>query len=494
MATPIPQNRASFTLDEIVRETGGALITAASLTPGDTLTGVSTDSRAITEGAVFIALTGEIHDGHAHLEAAARAGARLALIERDLPAIPGLALLRVSSTLTALGDLARAHARSFRARGGARTLVAITGSAGKTTTRVAIAALLDHLYPGEIHGAAGNLNNRIGVPMVLLGLGPQHRVGLIEMGMNQPGEIAELCRIAEPEIGVVTLIAAAHTERVGSIEGVAAEKGALFRALPPSGVAIGNGDDPRVRAEIAFSPASRHGLYGRAPDAQVRILARTLDGLSRSQLEIGRRDRGELVFATPLLGEAGALASAAAIAVVELGLGEQLDASTCAEAFAKTDVGAGAGRLVPRLLPSGLALIDDSYNGNPASTCASIKAAAEIAQATHRRLLLVLGEMLELGAESAPGHDEVGRAVVQSGAAQVFAVRGDAARIAARAAEGGVQGAFVETSADAAALLMDIVRSSDLVLIKGSRGVGTERVVQALTDTDPQRASRGAAA
>jgi UDP-N-acetylmuramoyl-tripeptide--D-alanyl-D-alanine ligase len=493
MATPIPQNRASFTLEEIVRETGGTLLAGAALAPGATLTGVSTDSRAIEEGAVFVALAGEIHDGHAHLEAAARKGARLALIERDLPAIPGLALLRVPSTLSALGDLARAHARRWRALGGGRRLVAITGSAGKTTTRVATAALLEHLHPGAIHGAAGNLNNRIGVPMVLFGLGPQHQVGLIEMGMNQPGEIAELCRIAEPEIGVVTLIAAAHTERVGSIEGVAAEKGALFRALPASGVALGNGDDPRVRAELAFSPAQRRHLHGRAADAAVRIVSRTLDGLTGSRLEIAR-EGGELVFSTPLLGEAGALASAAAIAVVELGLGERLDSATCAAAFARADVGAGAGRLVPRLLPSGLALIDDSYNGNPASTCASIKAAAEIAQATGRRLLLVLGEMLELGAESAGGHDQVGHAVVQSGAAQVFAVRGDAARIAARAAEGGVLAAFVESSADAAARLLDLVRPADLVLIKGSRGVGTERVVHALTESDPERASRGAAA
>jgi UDP-N-acetylmuramoyl-tripeptide--D-alanyl-D-alanine ligase len=504
MATPIPQNRASFTLAAILRETRGELASGGALASDTTFTGVSTDSRALAEGAVFVALTGEIHDGHDHLPAAAKAGARLALVERDCPQIQGLALLRVPSTLSALGDLARAHARAWRALGGPRTLVAITGSAGKTTTRVALAALLEHLHPGAVHGAAGNLNNRIGVPMVLFGLGPEHHLGLIEMGMNQPGEIAELCRIVEPEIGIVTLIAAAHTERVGSIEGVAHEKGALFRALPASGVAIANADDPRVRAQLASSPASRRVLYGRAPDAQIRILARELDGLTRSRLRIAHGAHGahgapsdapaDLSFATPLLGEAGALASAAAIAALEIGLGEALDSATCAAAFAKADVGAGAGRLVPRLLPSGLALIDDSYNGNPASTCASIRAAAEIARATGRRLLLVLGEMLELGAESARGHDEVGHAVVKSGAAQVIAVRGQAVRIAARAAEGGVVGTYVDTSLDAAALLRPLVRPTDLVLVKGSRGVGTERVIQALIDSDEARAPRGAQA
>ncbi len=194
-----------------------------------------------------MALHGELHDGHAHLEAAARAGAVVALVERDVAAPAGLTVVRVASTLVALGDLARAHARRWRALGGGRKLVAITGSAGKTTTRVAVAALLERLRPGRVHGARGNLNNRVGVPMVLFGLTPDHTLGVIEMGMNRPDEIAELCRIAEPEIGVVTLIAAAHTELVGSIDGVAHEKNALFRALPVEGVAIGNGDDPRVR-------------------------------------------------------------------------------------------------------------------------------------------------------------------------------------------------------------------------------------------------------
>jgi UDP-N-acetylmuramoyl-tripeptide--D-alanyl-D-alanine ligase len=482
MATPIPINAARFTLAEILDATGGALISAGAPSLATEIVSVSTDTRALVRGAAFVALHGGVHDGHAHLDAAARAFATVALVERDVAAPPGLAVVRVGSTLVALGDLARAHARKWRALGGDRRLVAITGSAGKTTTRVAVAALLELLRPGQIHGAQGNLNNRIGVPMVLFGLAPEHRVGVIEMGMNRPDEIAELCRIAEPEIGVVTLVAAAHTQLVGSIDGVAHEKNALFRALPEDGVAIGNGDDPRVRAGILTSPARHRVLYGRAPEARVKITARAIEGLDRSQVRLDVVERSPLAFATPLLGEAGALASAAAVAVVDLALGIPLTSAICADAFARADVGAGAGRLVPRVFPSGLAVIDDSYNANPASTCSSIRAAAEIAHATGRRLLLVLGEMRELGTESDAGHDEVGRVAAASGAAQVFAIAGAAARIAARAAESGVVASFTDRVEDAAALALLAVRPQDLVLVKGSRSIGTERLIGALAE------------
>jgi len=487
MGTPIPRNHAAFTVAEILAATGGELVRGDV----DAVSAVSTDTRAITKNACFVALRGEVHDGHAHLAAALDRGAALAIVERDVDAPSGLAIVRVRDTLVALGDLARAHARRWRAEGGRRAVVGITGSAGKTTTRVATAALLERLFPGEVHGASGNLNNRVGVPMVLLGLEPAHRVAVIEMGMNVPGEIAELCRIAEPDAGVVTLVAAAHTEGLGSIDGVAEEKGALFRALAPSGAAIGNGDDARVRAQIERSPAARRSLYGRLAAAETRLAAREPVGMSSSRITLDRGGRA-LAFEAPLLGEAGALACAAAVAVVEIALGARVSGELCAEAFARADVGAGAGRLVPRVFASGLAVIDDTYNANPASTCASIRAAAEIAGATSRRLLLVLGEMKELGAESAPGHDEVGRAAAESGAAEVFAVGGgESARIAARAVGGGVRAVHAERVDDVAILVKLAVRANDLVLVKGSRSIGTERVVAALA-ADHDRARGGA--
>jgi UDP-N-acetylmuramoyl-tripeptide--D-alanyl-D-alanine ligase len=474
MATPIPRNRAAFTLAEILRETGGHLVA-----PGEpAVTAISTDTRAMEPGACFVALRGDVHDGHDLVASAATFGAHAAIVERPVAAPEGVAVIQVASTLTALGDLARAHARKWRLGGPDRAAIAITGSAGKTTTRVAVAALCERLFPGEVHGAAGNLNNRVGVPMVLLGLEPHHRIAILELGMNRPGEIAELCRIVEPEVGVVTLVAAAHTEGVGGVDGVAREKGALFKALAVDAVAIGNGDDARVRARMGRSPARRRYLYGECADAAVRIARREPVDLTRARLTIERAGKAPLVFETPLLGEAGALATAAAIAVVELALGEAVDSALCAEAFARADVGAGAGRLVPRLLPGDVAIIDDTYNANPASMCASIRAAAEIARATGRRLLLVLGEMRELGRLSAAGHDEVGEAAAASGAAEVFAVGGgDAARIAARAVDGGVRAAPAERVEDAGVLVGLAARAGDLVLVKGSRSVGAERIV-----------------
>ncbi|MFT3771160.1 MAG: UDP-N-acetylmuramoyl-tripeptide--D-alanyl-D-alanine ligase [Minicystis sp.] len=477
MATPIPQNQAAFTLAEILAATGGALV------HGDVegVGAVSTDTRAITDGACFVALRGEVHDGHAHLAAARGKGATLAIVDRAVEAPEGLAVVRVRDTLVALGDLALAHTRRWRENGGRRVVVGITGSAGKTTTRVAVSALLERLFPGEVHGTAGNLNNRVGVPMVLFGLKPEHHVAVVEMGMNLPGEIAELCRIAEPDAGIVTLIAAAHTEGLGSIDGVANEKGTLFRALRAEGVAIGNGDDARVWAQIERSPAARRCLYGRAAEAAVRITGREPVGMTGSRVTLDRLGRGSISFEAPLLGEAGALACAAAVAVAEVALGATVTGEICSEAFAKADVGAGAGRLVPRVFASGLAVIDDTYNANPASTCASVRAAAEIARATGRRLVLVLGEMKELGNESAPGHDEVGRAAAASGAAEVFAVGGgETPRIAARAVEGGMRAAHAERVDDITILVKLALRTNDLVLVKGSRSIGTERVVAAL--------------
>ncbi len=229
------------------------------------------------------------------------------------------------------------------------------------------------------------------------------------------------------------------------------------------------------------SPARRRYLYGHGEDAAVRIVRREALGLTRARLVLDRVGKERLDFETPLLGEAGALATAAAVAVVEIALGAIVDSALCAEAFARADVGAGAGRLVPRLFAGGLAVIDDTYNANPATTCASIRAAAEIAGATGRRLLLVLGEMRELGSLSATGHEEVGRAAAASGAAEVFAVGGgEAARIAARAAEGGVRAAHAARVEDAAALVRLAARSGDVVLVKGSRSLGAERVVAAL--------------
>lgn len=505
MATPIPQNQAAFTLAEVLAATGGAVVSAGGPADGERTSSVSTDTRQISAGALFVALRGEAFDAHDHVATAVKSGARLVLVEREIPAISGAIVVRVASTLEALGALGRAHARRWRALGGIRRLVAITGSAGKTTTRVATQALLSRLHPGEVHATKGNLNNLVGTPMVLFGLTPQHRYGVIEIGTNRPGEIDRLARMVEPDVGVVTLVAEAHIEELGSLEGVAHEKAALFRALSPDGVAIGNGDDPHVRARIEASPARAKALYGTREGAGVRIVSRSPEGMTLSRVQLGvspparagASDLGgtdarsaarggipprTIDVVTPLLGEAGALACAAAVAVAEMGLDDAVTSEIAGDAFAAAEVGGGAGRLLPMRLDQDVVVIDDSYNANPASMKASIAAAAEIARSEGRRLVLVLGEMRELGAVREAAHDEVGRAARGSGAALVIAVGALAQRYTLQMLGSSITHAHVSSAADAAVFARERVLPGDLVLVKGSRGIGTDAVVRALRE------------
>lgn len=488
MATPIPKNQASFAIAEILETTGGALATRGDLGEGERTTEVSTDTRAVGPGALFVALRGETFDAHDHLEAAVKAGARVLLVERDVTAPAGAAVVRVRSTLEALGALGREHARRWRALGGVRWTIAITGSAGKTTTRVATQALLERLHPGEVHATRGNLNNLVGAPMVLFGLRPEHRYAVVEIGTNRPGEIEALARMVEPDAGLITLVAAAHVEELGSIEGVAHEKGALFRALREDGVAIGNGDSDFVRAQIEASPARAKVLYGAREGAAVRIAAREPEGMTHSRVTIEVEGQGALEIVTPLLGEAGAYACAAAISAVTRGLGERVSAEDANAAFASAEVGGGAGRLVPVLVGRNVVVVDDSYNANPASMRASIRAASEIARAERRRLVLVLGEMRELGAMAEAGHDEVGRAALESGAELVIAVGPLASRYTVQLLGSPITHVHVTTAEDAAVFGREWIMPNDLVLVKGSRGIGTDVVVRAL------RAHFGAAA
>ncbi len=477
MATRIPKNRADFTVEEILAITAGVLSARGA---EGRVTSLSTNTREIAPGAAFVALRGPTHDGHDHVGAAAAAGAALAVVERDVDAPGAMTVVRVDSTLRALGDLARAHVQRWRALGD-RTLIGITGSAGKTTTRVAAAALVESLFPGEIVATRGNLNNRIGVPMMLFSLDSRHRVCVVELGTSEPGEIAELCRIAQPDVGILTLVAAAHLDGLGSIEGVEHEKAALFRALSRDGIAVGNGDDARVRRLLDATPATRRVTYGRGSAADVRVVSRTPVGMTRSNVVFAYSDGQTSAFETPLVGEAGALACAGAVAAVHAAFGARLDGDRLTEAFRRIQVGEGAQRLVPLELASGLAVLDDTYNANPASMAFSIRAAAEMATAMNRRLVLVLGEMRELGTEAAPGHDEVGRVAAESGARLVIAVGGgEAHRMAAGARAGVPDVLFASSVDDGLPAIVEAVGVSDFVLVKGSRSVGTDRVVAEL--------------
>lgn len=495
MATPIPSNEASFTLGEILATTAGRLsgpLTDEALE----VRGVSTDTRFVRPGEAFVALSGERFDGHDHLAEAAVAGAVLAIVEREMAAPPGLSQLIVPSSLEALGALAAAHLDGWRRESSRRRVIALTGSAGKSTTKEAILQLAAAAQPHGVHATRGNLNNLVGVPMTLLGLGAGHRYAVVEMGTNAPGEIPRLSRMVRPDLGLVTLVAAAHTEGLGTVDDVAVEKNSLFMQLAADGCAIGNADDERVLAGLMRCDAGRRVRYGRTAEGGYRIIDRqtlasdsSKDGDGpRSVVTLERPDGTTITATIPLLGEVGALAMAAAVASVETLLDAAVEGEVVSRALATM-----SGRMSTRRAPSGLVVVDDSYNSNPASARASIQTAAELAGTVGRRVVLVLGEMRELGALSESEHVGVGQAAAASGPRLVIAVAGDARHIADQVRDGGIEALFVDDADAAAELALARCRPDDLVLVKGSRGVRTEKVVEALLATAATSSAHGSA-
>ncbi|MBK7583046.1 MAG: UDP-N-acetylmuramoyl-tripeptide--D-alanyl-D-alanine ligase [Myxococcales bacterium] len=471
MATPIPENFAELRLDELCLATGGALVAGAVAGAVDGVRGVTTDSRADVSGRLFVALSGEHFDGHAFVADVARRGARAVLVERDVDVPADVAVIRVRDTLAALGGIARFHRQRWDG-----TLVAVAGSAGKTTTKGAVSALLEAVHPGAVHSEPGNLNNLVGVPMVLLGMTEQHRSAVVELGTNQLGEVARLAHIAQADVGVVTLIAIEHSEGLGDLDSIEAEEAALFDALEVDAVAIGNADDARVERRLEATHAKTKRRYGARALADYRVVSRALSSLNRSELVIERPQGPALSLTTGLLGEPGALAVAAGVAVAETVNGGPL--SPAALQSALDALGAGeSGRLVPVELGDGSIVIDDSYNANPASVLSSARTALEIASSRSARLLLVVGEMRELGPLSVSEHREVGRALAELGAARLIAVAGDANHLAEAA---GADATFVADADAALRLVLSELRPGDVVLVKASRGVRAERVVEGL--------------
>jgi UDP-N-acetylmuramoyl-tripeptide--D-alanyl-D-alanine ligase len=483
MATPIPENAARFSLSEIAEATGGQVCAGRERD----VVGVTTDSRSAVLHKLFVALPGERYDGHGFVGQVAAAGAAAVLVERDV-SVPSseLGIVRVRSTLDALGALGRLHRRRW---GG--TLIAVAGSAGKTTTRSAIAAALGAVLPGAVHFAAGNLNNRVGVPMVLFGLQPTHRAAVVEIGTNLPGEVGKLAQVCEPDIGVLTLIALEHGEGLGSLDDIEREEGALFAGLGAAATALANADDERCVRQLIGSSTSHKLLYGRHANADYRLLERRSIGASGSELEIERPQslrrsappgvvpRERVRFVCPLLGEAGAYAALAAVAVCDRVGADRV----MPEALASALAGAGEpGRLMPIELPDGTVVLDDTYNANPASMTSSLAAARELADARGAELVLVLGEMRELGADSSDEHLRVGRTAAGSGARAVVAVSGEARHYAEAARAAGTQADFAADARAACELVRRHVRATDVVLVKGSRGVGLESVVKSLIE------------
>jgi UDP-N-acetylmuramoyl-tripeptide--D-alanyl-D-alanine ligase len=478
MATAIPRNQARFTVDEIARHTGGRV-----LRTGNASTGVSTDSRSITKGCSFVALTGERFDGHAFTAQAAALGASTLVVARDDVAVANAAVILVDDTRVALGRLALAHRQRWGESPGSsrpRLLVAITGSAGKTTCKRVVAMLLEAAAPGAVHSSFGNLNNDVGVPMTLLGLEDRHVFAVVEVGTSGRGEIRKLAEIARPDVALVTLVASAHTAGLGTVDDVGVEKGALFAALGEAGIAVANADDPRVMAQVGSTRARSVVTFGFAEAADYRILLRESLGRRGARL-VFRGPFGNRELIMPLLGEAGAMAAAAGLAIVESVLGRELGSEELERAIVGLSAG-HEGRLTLRPLADGTLVLDDSYNANPSSMRASIVAAIEVANHERRRLVLVLGEMRELGRLASAEHAAVGRFAAELGASYVLAIGGEAARTAEEAQERGVQALFAPTADQAILPALAAVHPGDVVLVKGSRAIATEKIVAAMVE------------
>lgn len=472
MATPIPENRARFTRQEILEATGGRLVATGPRAEG---VSVVSDSRAVRPGSLFVALRGERHDGHAFAAAAARAGAACLVVEAGrAPALEGADVVEVSDTLIAWGALARAHLERWRAKGEGRRVVAITGSAGKTTTKELTAALLGAIAP--CHYTAGNLNNRIGVPSVVFALEDAHRSCVLEMGMSVPGEIAAVCAVARPDVAVVVNVGVAHAEGVGGREGVMREKGAVYRALVDGGVAVVNADDDFV---LRAAEDTRGALvsFGRAEGARYRLLARRPRGAVGSEVTI-TADGRTLELHLPLPGEAAAIDLCAALAAQEAASGVRLSAEAIDAALSRVRV---PGRAALRHLGQDTVVIDDTYNANPASVRAALSTLGEIAGA--RRRVAVLGEMKELGELARAEHEALGDALAEAGVALAIGCGGLVELALEKARLLGVEVVAAPSTEEAAREAAARVRPGDAVLVKGSRSVGAERVVAELVRT-----------
>ena len=448
-----------LTLSQIAQFAG------ASLSSGDgtvVINKVSTDSRTIKPGELFVALRGENFEGHDFVEASVKAGATGALVDLNWTGnVPiNFALLRATDTLQAYQTLAANYRQSLTLK-----VLAITGSNGKTSTKDFAASVLARRF--RVTKTEGNFNNHVGLPRTILEATSEDEVAVWEIGMNHPGEIAALSKIAAPDAAIITNIGVAHIEFMGSREAIATEKGTLAEAIEPQGTVILNADDPfsegiaaRTRAKVVLT-----GTTGGAVRAiEIRQSA---DGSEFTIVEDAHRCRAQLPVAGLHMVQNALLAVAA-------GRAFGLSIEECAAGLAAAPL--TKARLQIKEI-GGVQFLDDSYNANPDSMKAALRTLVEL-DAEGKRIA-VLGEMRELGADSERGHREVGETAATLGVDQLITI-GDAAELIAEAARtaGLDKVSSARSTGEAARLLGEIAEPGDLVLIKGSRAARTEEVIE----------------
>ena len=426
--------------------------------PAQKFSSVSTDGRTIQQGALYVALAGDNFDGHHFVEQAIAAGASGVLVSQPIGCNSSVTVLQVKDTLKALQSMAHASRLAF-----AGPVIAVTGSNGKTTTKEMIASVLCQQYGADaVLATVGNLNNHIGVPLTLLARKPSHRVAVIEMGMNHFGEIALLTRLAEPTIAVITNAGPAHLEGVGSIEGVAEAKGEIFAGLRDNGVAVINTDDAfapywqvltRTRKRISFGLNSKAIVHGQfTPPHHLHI-------------------QFDAVHCAVALPQEGAHNAANALAAVAVGHALAIPMETIR--LGLESAGNVSGRLTTRPFVNGSTLIDDSYNANPAS----MRAAAQVLLAHASPRIFVIGDMGELGDQSDRLHEELVSDIRQFDFDDVFTL-GSRMRQAAQSL--GVAGQSFEDVESLADNLFPHLTPGATLLVKGSRSMAMERVIEKL--------------
>ena len=443
------------------------------------------DSRAVGAGALFFALAGERVDGHEFVAQAVTAGASGAVVSTtrprdsfgDLPEAFGL--IMVDDPARALARLAGWHRRLMKA-----SVVGVTGSAGKTTTKDMIAAVLAESF--SVLATEGNMNNEIGLPLTLLRLQPGHDVAVLEMAMRAPGEIAALAETARPDVGVVTNVGYAHIGLLGSQSAIADAKAELVRALPAHGFAVLNGEDPRVRAIERFAPG-RSLFYGLSPECSVRAVDVALSEDDTSfAVALDGQAVPDVRFTVPVPGRHNVLNGLAALAV-----GWRLGIEPEAMARGLASFRPSAMRMHFVKASGGFTLIDDTYNANPASVRCAIDAALQ--HAGQRRVIAILGDMLELGDSAAAGHAELGEYAASAGVSGLVTV----GSLAALAAQGAVRAGLdprrcraCDDNVSAARAATEMADADDVILVKGSRGMRMEQIVSALAESPDDSGDR----
>ena len=467
----MPSNsNISWPLSDILQATGGKLLTGK---PSTGFAGISTDSRQIAPGECFLCLKGDTHDGHTFISTVVQRGiqgviADNAAVDQNLLARldqDGIACIAVEDTLTALGDLA-----AFLRQRSGLSVMALTGSNGKTTTRTMITHVLDRRF--KVLSPFGNFNNLVGVPLTLLRIEPEHEWAVLELGMNSPGEIRRLGEICSADIGLITNIGPAHLEGLGSLEGIMEAKGEIIETISANGTMIFNADDPLVM-RLTKRTHCQTVLFGQTPAATIRASSLKPDPHGVSfRLHVPQGERQIRLPIPGIFNVSNALAAAAMGTCLQIALD---DIQAALESF--TPVTA---RLNVLELPGDVHLIDDTYNANPASVNAAISTLKGISGG--KRSIAVLGDMLELGQAAAGLHREIGCNAAKSGLDKLFVTgkfAGDVeqgARECGMAAKNIIYGSKEEIFKH----LEQIVTPGDWILVKGSRGMRMETLVQAL--------------